>query len=216
MRRTWLIHEKHGSVILFFSGWGMDEQAVRHVAGDEDVLMFYDYRDISNEKASDMSGYEKVYLVAWSMGVWVASVLVPRWGVQIDRAVAINGTGRPVDDLYGIPTRMYTLTENGMNERGREKFFARMLDGKEEIERFAENKPCRFLEEQVEELKSIRVQAKKEDGGMRWDLAYISEKDRIFPVANQRNWWEKRTTIHYLPGGHYPFYVFDNWNRIIG
>ena len=50
-----------------------------------------------------------------------------------ERCVALNGTTRPVDDEYGIPVKIYELTEKGMNERGREKFFLRMLDGADEM-----------------------------------------------------------------------------------
>ena len=51
-----------------------------------------------------------------------------------ERCVALNGTTRPVDDEYGIPVKINELTEKGMNERGREKFFQRMpIRGIEEV-----------------------------------------------------------------------------------
>ena len=43
---------------LFFCGWGMDERAVQHVKGKGDLLLFYDYRDISGEEAPEVEGYE--------------------------------------------------------------------------------------------------------------------------------------------------------------
>lgn len=98
---------------LFFCGWGMDEHTVQHVRGMGDLLLFYDYRDISGEDAPEVEGYESVRVVAWSMGVWAASVLLSRWNIPVSCRVAINGTERPVDEHYGIHPKIYLLTERG-------------------------------------------------------------------------------------------------------
>jgi biotin synthesis protein BioG len=49
MRREWITKEGSRILTLFFCGWGMDERAVQHVKGKGDLLLFYDYRDISGE-----------------------------------------------------------------------------------------------------------------------------------------------------------------------
>mgnify|MGYP000304234684 FL=1 len=51
MRREWITKEGSRILTLFFCGWGMDERAVQHVKGKGDLLLFYDYRDISGEEA---------------------------------------------------------------------------------------------------------------------------------------------------------------------
>ena len=179
-----------------------------------EISMEFNARYISGEEAPEVEGYESVRVVAWSMGVWAASVLLSRWNIPVSYRVAINGTERPVDEHYGIHPKIYLLTERGMTEQGRDKFFARMLSGKEEIERFEENKPCRDIDEQRDELRLIREQSVREMSEMHWDRVYISEGDVIFPVENQRNWWRDRVEIITLSGGHYPFYVLDNWEKI--
>ena len=179
-----------------------------------EISMEFNARYISGEEAPEVEGYESVRVVAWSMGVWAASVLLSRWNIPVSYRVAINGTERPVDEHYGIHPKIYLLTERGMTEQGRDKFFARMLSGKEEIERFEENKPCRDIDEQRDELRLIREQSVREMSEMHWDRVYISEGDIIFPVENQRNWWRNRVEIITLSGGHYPFYVLDNWEKI--
>lgn len=199
---------------LFFCGWGMDERAVQHLTGTGDVLAFYDYRDIAGEEAPVTDGYDEIRAVAWSMGVWAAAVLLERWKLPVTRRVAINGTERPVDERYGILPKVYLLTERGMDERGRDKFFARMLAGREEMARFGANKPFRELHEQVEELRAIREQAMLIRPEMRWDKAYVSAGDVIFPPESQRNWWDGRCETVSIEGGHYPFYVLDNWDEI--
>lgn len=72
MRRVWLKKNGNKRVILFFSGWGLDERAVSHMTGESDVLMLYDYRNIEGEKAPVLNGYESIDVIAWSMGVWAS------------------------------------------------------------------------------------------------------------------------------------------------
>ena len=214
MRRLWITRKGGRCLTLFFCGWGMDERAVQHLKGESDVLMFYDYRELSGEEAPVTEGYEEVRAVAWSMGVWAASVLLSRWKLPVDYRVAINGTERPVDERYGIHPKLYLLTEQGMNERGRDKFFARMLAGREEMAKFEANKPRRELSEQVQELRAIREQSGLIKPEIRWDKAYVSAGDVIFPAESQRNWWDGKCEVVNLTGGHYPFYVLNHWEEI--
>ena len=131
MRIEWLNKKGSGRVIVFFHGWGMDAAGVSHLQMEDDVLMCYDYRSLDFD-FPDLGHYRCIYVVAWSMGVWAADRVISRLEMKPERCVALNGTTRPVDDEYGIPVKIYELTEKGMNERGREKFFLRMLDGADE------------------------------------------------------------------------------------
>lgn len=215
MRIDWLNKESGGQVIVFFNGWGMDVRSVAHLKTKKDLVVCSDYRSLECEKFPDLSSYEKVFLVAWSMGVWAAANVCAGRDIVFSRTVAFNGTERPIDDYYGIPPKVYELTEKGMNERGREKFFSRMLTGEEEKKRFAENKPSRILQEQLEELRFIRKASSELKNCIRWNSAYISEKDAIVSPEHQKNWWEGKSEIRNIPGGHYPFFHFSNWEEFV-
>jgi biotin synthesis protein BioG len=218
MTTAWLNKEGSPVLTLYFGGWGFDERSVCHLAGSGDILMFHDYRVLPDTPPVDTTNYARVDLIAWSMGVWAAALLLPRWGIAPRRAVALNGTERPVDDHHGIPTALYALTERGMDERGLEKFIRRMLDGPRERLAFdAAHRPRRPIEEQVEELRRVREQAAAAAcPGLPWDTVYISRQDHIFPTGNQQDWWQGRgSEIRYLDGGHYPFFRFPSWESII-
>ena len=101
-----------------------------------------------------------------------------------------------------------------MTEEGRDKFFARMLSGEDEVRRFEANKPRRELDEQRDELRLIREQSARQRPEWGWNRAYVSGEDVIFPVGNQRDWWKDRCEVIALTGGHYPFYVLDKWDMI--
>ena len=216
MRIEWLNKKGSGRVIVFFHGWGMDAAGVSHLQMEDDVLMCYDYRSLDFD-FPDLGHYRCIYVVAWSMGVWAADRVISRLEMKPERCVALNGTTRPVDDEYGIPVKIYELTEKGMNERGREKFFLRMPDGADECRKFSGQKPNRGIEEVCEELCRIRELCSGVKGKLNWDKSYISEKDSVFPAQNQLNWCRKEgIPAVSLPGGHYPFYRFRSWREILG
>lgn len=216
MRIEWINKKGGGRVVVFFNGWGLDARAVSQLDVTCDLLMCNDYRTLECAEIPSFSGYERIDVIAWSMGVWAAANVIPLWKIKPDQLIVLNGTEWPVDDKYGIPVQLYTLTENGMNERGREKFFSRMLVGKEEISHFTNQKPRRELTEQLAELKDIRRQAETLRNTLKWDKVFVSEKDVIFPVNNQLCWWNEKVTVTMLPGGHYPFYQFKSWDEITG
>lgn len=216
MRIEWLNKNGSDRVILFFNGWGMDTRAVAHLSIHCDILVCYDYRNIKEAVFPSLTEYREVYVIAWSMGVWAAANLLPVVGIQPERLIGLNGTEHPVHDQWGIPVRIYQLTERGMNEEGREKFLNRMLVGTEELKLFVQNKSRRKLDEVCEELYQIRMQSTGLQNTLNWDKIYVSEKDIIFPVINQKEWWQNRVeVIRSLPGGHYPFYQFKSWEQII-
>lgn len=213
MRIEWLYKKSSDRVVLFFNGWGMDEQAVNHLKGDIDVVVCWDYRDLMTSTLPSLANYREIYVIAWSMGVWAAANLLPRLNIEPEKLIGLNGTEHPVDDKSGIPERIYLLTERGMNEQGRIKFIQRMLD----TESFNPLLTKRPLDEVCEELCLIRKQSTGQRNELKWNKIFISEKDVIFPVANQRNWWEGRASeVQILPGGHYPFGQFKSWEAIIG
>lgn len=217
MRIERLNQKGNDRVILFFNGWGMDARAVSHLEGTFDILVFYDYHNMNVPCEISLDCYRETNVIAWSMGVWAAANVIPEMNIRFSKLIALNGTECPIEDRLGIPVKVYQLTEKNMDERGREKFLQRMLNGKEEIQRFEQNKPQRSLEDVCEELVMIRRQSTGLQNKLNWDKIYISEKDVIFPVVNQQNWWQdKCAELRMLPGGHYPFYSFRSWEEIIG
>lgn len=212
---VWLSKKGSGRAVVFFNGWGMDETAVAHLKGEADVLVVYDYRSLSESCPEALRHYRETAVIAWSMGVWAAANILPFWPIRPRHCIALNGTERPIDDRYGIPVRVYELTEKGMDARGREKFFHRMLSGPEERLRFAANRPARPLSEQCEELERIHRQSMEGRQGIPWTKAYISRQDVIFPEQNQQDWWRDKVPVLRLEGGHYPFYRFESWQEII-
>ena len=147
MKYKWLNRGKNNKIILFLNGWGMDENVVNHLdSEDYDVLMFYDYNSLDTDFDFELlEAYYEKNLIAWSMGVMVATKILPLtrhfvtpspargegMGFQTGNLstcvappargegikVAINGTLRPIDKEYGIHPKIYDLTIKGFNEK---------------------------------------------------------------------------------------------------
>ncbi len=214
MRIGWVTKRGGGVVAVFFNGWGMDPNVVSHLAALCDVMVVYDYRDLEWDKSFTLELYQEVYIIAWSMGVWAAANIVPLLGIKPAGCIALNGTERPIDNCYGIPPTVYRLTEKGMDEQGREKFFSRMFSEQSGYLRFIAHKSGRELASQCEELVSVREYSTRYRNSLQWNKVYVAEHDIIFPVENQLNWWKDRAPIIKIAGGHYPFYHFDCWEDI--
>ncbi|MGX3045525.1 pimeloyl-ACP methyl esterase BioG family protein [Helicobacter sp. T3_23-1056] len=106
---------------------------------DFDFLMCYDYSDFSECEAQiqgllkESQTYKKIYLIAWSMGVFVASMLLSDFakkhnadfGYDLDKnfaqKIAINGTNIGIDNTYGIPHKIFAYTAKNIKSNAFKK-----------------------------------------------------------------------------------------------
>ena len=100
MKQDFIIKNDNSSLLLVFGGWGTWTGLFSEGPFPEgyDVLLCYDYRTMDFDPSA-LSGYGTVRLIAWSMGVWVASRVLAGADVRWEKRIAVNGTLTPVDDL---------------------------------------------------------------------------------------------------------------------
>jgi pimeloyl-[acyl-carrier protein] methyl ester esterase len=216
MNRHWINKKQNHTCILFFNGWGMDEKAIAHLRVDgSDLCMFNNYRSIEPLR-DDISSYQNIVLVAWSLGVWAAEQTICQSHIRIHKSIAINGTSRPIHNQYGIPRHIFEMTLQGWNETNRVKFNRRMMGGTQSLndqERFL---PHRSVEDQKDELQAIHsFQESKVPCSFQWDVALVGGSDLIFPALNQCNWWTGKTRIRETTYPHFPFAGMQHWDQLI-
>lgn len=205
MEYKWLNRENNEKIIIFFNGWGMDENVVKEMSSENfDVVMFYDYNTLkTNFNFEILNTYKQRFLVAWSMGVMIATLFKDKLG-KLDGATAINGTLKPIDSEFGINPRIYELTIRGFNEIGREKFIRNMFDSSlEELPKID-----RTLENQKTELSAIKNYSADMD--FKYNKVFISDSDKIIPTKNQCKFWEIEPN---LQGGH--CVKFKSWSELV-
>jgi len=205
--------EKNSQLVVFFGGWGNDENMFVPLCTDDfDFIMFYNYSADEALVLPETKTYDKITLIGWSLGVWAAEYLTSKTGIKPDLSIAVNGTPLPADDKFGIPINIIEGTLNNITEENIEKFYLRVFGDKQTYLKNTERVPKRTLKSLHDELRWMynRIMEQKEPG-FKWTYAVTSEKDRIFPAKNLKSYWEnEKDTRHIiLP---MPHYLFHNWS----
>lgn len=195
MKQEFMIHNGCQHLLLFFAGWGMDATPFReNIPGTSDLMICYDYRTLDFD-TSPLNRYDRIDVIAWSMGVWAASQILSSHSLPIVKSIAINGTPFPIDETRGIPPAIFQGTLDGLSEASHLKFLRRMCADAVAFKRFQEITPQRPVKELKEELAAIGRQYRNlPPSGFIWQQAYIGENDRIFPPANQQAAWKETST----------------------
>ena len=213
MKYKWLNKKDNHKLIIFFNGWGMDECIVKHLNCENyDVLMFYDYNTLDTDfDWKSIKNYPEKKLIAWSMGVMIASLFYTYLSISAkeNTCIAINGTLKPIDTEYGIHPKIYDLTINGFSEKGRDRFINSMFCGESTPQPIPLPKE-REICEQHSEL--IALKNYKADKDFKYNKILISDNDKIIPTKSQVAFWGIKSN---LEGGHCPFFQFKNWSELL-
>ena len=223
--KTFLQKNNSKDLIIFFCGWGMDENPFSILKSNKDILYVYDYTtpEFACENI-DFSGYDSIFLLAFSYGVYASGIAKLPESVVLKKSVAVNGTLIPVDNEYGVPVRQFELTEK-MDFESVVKFRQRLFGGEnaqKHFEIFENNLPKRSAKSCTEELIGMKKYVPTFSLPQRkFDKVYIAEHDRCVPTRNQKNFWLKFCQNKYtfnvgeLETGHFPFYNYESLDEFL-
>ncbi len=226
MKKHWINNNNNSNLILFFNGWGMDAAIIEALdCTGYDILMLNDYAEIDS-LGETFNKYTDVYVVAWSLGVWVASQVLSMSFVKVTKSIAINGTTKPVDDNEGIPSYIFRGTLDGWSDYVRKRFLMRISGGAKVYLKDPDRFGARSIENQKQELLSIFHQYKalknskslinkSEAKGFYFDMALIGKQDAIFTLKNQLNSWQNKVQCKIYDMPHDPFLSIRSWHQII-
>ncbi len=220
MKCCQLNKQNNKNLIVFFAGWSFDEKPFGKLVCDGfDILFIYDYNELNLPKElENLQNYEHKYLLAWSMGVFVAYEFRKLFE-DFDYKIAINGTITPVDNECGIPVKMFELTLKHAAKGLAGKFYQNVFKNSEEFEIYSKTPVQRTIENRVSELENLYNIIKMKDykkAESFYDCAIVSDFDKIIPPKNQIASHQKNNEpIITLPFGHFPFYNFTSWSEII-
>ena len=186
-------------------------------AEELDVLMCYDYTDLilPQEFLTELSGYQEIVLLAWSMGVWAGQHLLGAIAPRFARTVAVNGTLCPLHDQYGIPIGIYRATMDQFDARSRLKFYRRMCRRHGILERFLSHQPTRTVADQLAELVAIWKTADCiEAESALYSEIVISVGDQVMSSTNQQRYWRHKE-VRLFEGSHFLFYDWNSWDALL-
>lgn len=193
-------------LILIYAGWGMDWRPfarLRHPGYD--IMVVWDYRELTFNWAKVLSAYDEICLIAWSIGVFAASVTIHEILPRITMRLAVNGTLNPIDDRRGIPPAIWHGTQMSLTPSTWRTFQRRICTSEQQYEQFRDQAPRRTIADLAEELTALETHTLfHAEQVTAWDMAIVSLSDGIFPPANQKRAWVDSTTVRTLDGGHLP------------
>lgn len=206
-----ILQEGSRTLVLFFSGWAASPVQFRHLSATSDCWIVYDYRSLDFPEIP--AQYERVYLVAWSMGVWVASQVVR--DRRIRTATAINGTPYPESEAWGIPPAIFQGTLDRLDEANWARFCRRMCGSRTLAVRY-EELTDRRVGELREELAFLAEQIRRRPvTDFPWSRACVSLHDHVIPPENMLAYWHQAgVPVVELDAPHHPFHLWKSWEEI--
>lgn len=189
--KQYLVNNQSDKLIIFFTGWGCDEYEFEHLTSNADVLLLYDYLDLNLD--FDFSNYKKIDLMAFSAGVFVASIM--NFNFEISKKIAISGNPYLFDEHLGLSTEIQNILCNITAENADD--FARnyLIKTDEEWKNFHHSK--RTLESCKEEFNSLKNLFISQNHNIKdiYDAAFIGENDKIFVPSVQKEFYGKRLKL---------------------
>lgn len=207
MEQVWLKQSaENQDLVIFMLGWAATPNAVCHIDPPGcDVLACHNHIGAATPfRAQDFARYRRIYLFAWSFGVWVAEQLCRE--LPLHRAVALNGTPYPVDPRWGMRLKVVLRSMQTIARNGGENAFAASADAADGRYIPTGPYPDRSADAKVAELEHLAALAAAHSAAhLTWHRAYIADKDEIFPPARMRDYWGSVGLGTEFDSYHYPF-----------
>lgn len=189
--KQYFINNHSDNLLIFFTGWGCDEYEFEHLSSNSDVLLLYDYSDLSLN--FDFSKYKNIDLIAFSAGVFIASVFDFKF--KINKRIAIDGNPYLFDEYFGLSEKIQDILYNITAENADD--FARnyLIKTEEEWEKFHHSK--RTIESCKTEFEKLKetYKANKHQIKNIYDYALFGENDTIFHIPAQKDFFGKNLHI---------------------
>lgn len=226
MQLKWLIKNNSRKLIIYFNGWSLDENMVKHLTSREyDVITFYDYADleIPENIIEECNAYQEINVIAWSFGVWACSKVINKFN-NPNNVITINGTPIPISNRFGIPEMLFNLTLANLSEKTYMMFFKNIFKDDKDMD--ATKFPNRTIENQRTELIQIKKMSSEETASLNDNSAifnfvptriFVSVNDKIVSPKNQIRFWSQinNAPLTEIEEGHFVLNHFKKWEDIL-
>lgn len=208
--KKYLIHKNSDTLLIFFTGWGCDEYEFEHLEANSDVLLLYDYTDLNLD--FDFSKYKNFDLIAFSAGVFVASIM--DFDFEINKKIAIDGNPYLFDDYFGLSNEIQDILYNITEENAEE--FARnyLVKTDDEWKNFHPSK--RTLESCQKEFDCLKEIYKNQKQNIKdiYNFALAGSDDLIFNISAQQEFYGNRLNI-INNARHNPFFRIKKYEQLL-
>ncbi len=225
MKAVWIAKGRARSLLVVFNGFGMDQVSLSGLSAPEhDLVILQDYRSLQldQETLEQINSYPSIDVLAWSLGVWVYSLLAHHFVAKRGMRVAINGTLFPIDRQRGIALPIFAATVAAFADpsgAGQAGFYQNVFAERPWLfpqrVRIEQHQELCYLQEQILKHQSSADYVSPERGRGLFDKAIVATRDQIVRPSNQKLAWQGLTTIQEVEGAHYLFDVLSCWRDIV-
>lgn len=200
-------------LIVFFSGWGCDENQFVNLHDSKDVVIFYDYQDLNTD--FDFSKYENVYVIGYSAGVFIASIMADKLP-NVRKKIALCGNPYLFDENLGLSSNIIKVFENITLDNYLEFRRKYMVFSDDEYERYNQLQSLRTIESCESELKALQKIYDENCSQINptFDVAIVAENDLIFELQAQKDFYKDKLRI-IKNAKHHIFFRFDGFEDVL-
>lgn len=200
-------------LIVFFSGWGCDYNQFTNLHDRKDVLILYDYQNLHMD--FDFSKYNNIYIIAYSAGVFVASILADSIP-NVREKVALCGNPYLFNETLGLSMEIIRVFQAITLDNYLEFRRKYMVFSDEEYLKYNELQSLRTIESCAAELEALQTiyQTKKEQINPVFDKAIMAENDLIFNLQAQKGFYKNKLQV--IPHAkHHIFFNFKSFEDVL-
>lgn len=207
------IEDKSDKLIVFLTGWGCDDrQFIPLTTSGYNILIAYDYSTLDFD--FDFSKYNEIYLITFSAGVYVAGLLKDKLP-NFKKKIAINGNPYAHDTYWGLSDEVTEQFKSVSKDNVFEFRRKYLVYSDKELELLNKYQPNRSLESCVNELYALQSYFSPNYTPMSYDLAVLSDNDKIFRLDRQKEYFKNIKTKMIPNAGHFLFYKFNSFEDLL-
>ncbi len=208
--KKYLVNNNSNNLLVFFTGWGCDESEFEHLKAKSDILLLFDYTDLTIN--FDFSKYKNIDLIAYSAGVFIASIV--NLNLKLNKITAISGNPYLFDEYFGLSKKIQEVL-CGVTEENADDFAKNyLIKTDDEFKIFHHSK--RTIESCKAEFDSLKnlYQTHKNDIKDIFNKALIGDCDPIFNLYAQKEFYGTRLKL-IKDARHNPFFKIKNYEQLL-
>lgn len=194
------------NLILFFNGWGMDENCIKNIILPRNFeLKIINFPYIVEN--INFSIYDEIIPIGWSFGSYYLSKYILENNLKFKRVISINGTPETIGN-YGITPKIFEFTLNTLTPDSLLKFYKNMGIDENFI---LPNKNFEDIKKELEFFKLNYIPLKNI-----FTEVIIGTHDKIIPAMRIKKYFtEKNIAIFEIDAPHFIFSKIKSWSDIL-
>jgi len=200
-------------LIIFFAGWGCDENQFANLHDNKDVLILFNYQDLVLD--FDFKKYTNINIIGYSAGVFIASIFASAIP-NIRQKIALCGNPYIFDETLGISEKTIDVLSKITLDNYLDFRRKYMVFDDDEYERYNRLESRRTIESCACELTALRkiYTQKKAQINPNFDKAIVAENDLIFNLKAQKDFYKNKLRI-IKNARHHIFFHFNGFEDIL-